>query len=66
MSVNRKFKNIGRSDLLTVADRFGIRRAGRVIDEVQEACQLWSVYADAAGVPDPEIDFIDRQLVILA
>ncbi|OWQ44123.1 phosphatidylinositol kinase [Roseateles noduli] len=65
MSVNEKFKNIERPDLLLVADRFGIRQANRVIDEVQEVFQLWSVYADAAGVPEPEIDFIDKQLVTL-
>jgi serine/threonine-protein kinase HipA len=66
MSVNGKFKQIERADLLSVADRFGIRRADRLIDEVQEAVQLWPVYADAAGVPDAEIAFIERQLVRLA
>ncbi|MFX1679222.1 type II toxin-antitoxin system HipA family toxin [Mitsuaria sp. CC2] len=65
MSVNEKFKNIELSDLLIVADRFGVRQAQRVIDEVREACQLWSVYADAAGVPEQEIAFIDQQLVTL-
>ena len=65
MSVNGKFKQIERADLLSVADRFGIRRADRLIDEVQEAVQLWPVYADAAGVPDAEIAFIERQLVRL-
>lgn len=36
-----------------------------MIDDIQEVFQLWSVYADVAGVPAPEIDFIDKQLVTL-
>lgn len=66
MSVNGKFKQIERADLLAVADRFGVGSARRVMDEVQEAVQLWPVFADAAGVPTREIAFIEKQLLLLA
>jgi serine/threonine-protein kinase HipA len=50
MSVNGKFKDFTRSDLLEVADRFGIGTGTRVIDQVREAIAGWPSYAESAGV----------------
>ena len=51
MSVNGKFDDIGRADLLTVADRFSIPGARAAIDAVNAAIADWPAHADAAEVP---------------
>jgi serine/threonine-protein kinase HipA len=56
MSVNGKFKDITRADLLAVADRFGIGSAAKVIRRVSEAIGQWPRYAREAGVSDNEAD----------
>lgn len=50
MSVNGKFSDIGRRDLLTVADRFAIPYAKRAISDVADALDSWSQFAAEAGV----------------
>lgn len=50
MSVNGKFSGITRQDLLTVADRFGIGTAARVLGEVRDAVSAWPDFANAAGL----------------
>ena len=50
MSVNGKFKDIRREDLLVVADRFEIGQAGKIIAQVGEAVAAWPGFAKQAGV----------------
>jgi serine/threonine-protein kinase HipA len=50
MSVNGKFKEIGRDDLLVVADRFGIGRAPKLIKSVRDAVGAWPDFAKEAGL----------------
>ena len=52
MSVNGKFDNIGRADLLAVADRFAVPDAAKVLAAVRESVQDWPQFAKEAGV-DP-------------
>jgi serine/threonine-protein kinase HipA len=52
MSVNGKFNDIGRADLLAVADRFAVPDAAKALAAVGEAVQSWSQFAKEAGV-DP-------------
>ncbi len=52
LSVNGKFEAIARDDLLVVADRFGVPRAGAVLDQVKAAVGTWPDLAREAGVPE--------------
>ena len=51
MSVNGKFRDFTRDDLLEVADRFGIGTAPRILERVRDAIQRWRKFAHEAGVP---------------
>jgi serine/threonine-protein kinase HipA len=55
MSVNGKFKNISREDVMNVADRFAIGTAGKVIKQVAEAIGGWPEIAREAGIDSSEI-----------
>jgi serine/threonine-protein kinase HipA len=50
MSVNGRFRDITRDDLLAVADRHLVPRARAVIDEVRGAVADWGVFAADASV----------------
>lgn len=56
MSVNGKFKNITRKDLLEVANRFGIGTANRVLKDIAQTIDIWPEVAHAAGVDGKEIE----------
>lgn len=58
MSINGRFKDFTRADLLALADRFGIGSAAGVIDQVVSSIALWSTYADEAAVPKDVADKI--------
>lgn len=53
MSINGRFKDFTRADLLRLADRFGIGSAPTVIDKVVTAVASWRGFAADAGVPRP-------------
>jgi len=55
MSVNGKFRNITRDDVLSFADRFAIGTAGKVVKQVEEAVGGWSELAREARVDPSEI-----------
>jgi serine/threonine-protein kinase HipA len=50
MSVNGRTREIGRSDLSTVGDRFEVPGATAIIGTVLDAVDSWSQWADQAGV----------------
>ena len=52
MSVNGKFKDITRADLLAEADRFGVRRPNDRLAEVRAAVENWPSHAREAGLSD--------------
>ncbi len=58
MGVNGKFSDIGRTDLLAVADRFGVPAAKRALTEVNDALSSWPEFAREAGLEAPVIDAI--------
>jgi serine/threonine-protein kinase HipA len=58
MSVNGKFKDFTRDDLLAEADRFAIGEARSIIDEVGKATARWREFATEAGVAATEVDRI--------
>ncbi|MCK9391409.1 MAG: type II toxin-antitoxin system HipA family toxin [Syntrophales bacterium] len=55
MAVNGKFSDISRSDLLAVADRFGIGTAPQVLKQVVDAVSSWPDFAVKAGLGLSEI-----------
>ncbi|MCQ2163616.1 MAG: type II toxin-antitoxin system HipA family toxin [Bacteroidales bacterium] len=58
MSINGKFDDITRADLLELAARNNIRNASQIIDEVRDACALWPKIAKECDVPQTMIDQI--------
>ena len=51
MSVNGKFQDITRIDLLEVADRFGVRKPQDALADVRASVDNWSSFAADAGIP---------------
>lgn len=65
MSVNSKFADINRADLLAVADRFGIGTAPAVLKRVGESVSAWPDHAAKAGVAPKEVDrILEHQRVL--
>lgn len=55
MRINGKQDNFTRDDLLSVADRYGIKNAKSIISSVYEAILQWPKFAEKAGVPQDMI-----------
>ena len=62
MSVNGKFAKITRTDLLEVAERYGLGNAPRLLEQVKDAIRLWSEFAARAGVDVVESKRIEPDL----
>ncbi|MDB6094338.1 MAG: HipA domain protein [Verrucomicrobia bacterium] len=60
MSVNGKFDEIARADLLAVADRFLVPRAKAILEQVNAAVAAWPTYAAEADVPHDKLVQIAR------
>jgi serine/threonine-protein kinase HipA len=65
MSVNGKFKDITRTDLLAEADRFGVRRADELIADVRAAVENWVTYAKEAGLRPDSYDKVAADFLLL-
>lgn len=52
MSVNGKFDNISRHDLLELANRNNIKEANAIIDQISDVTSGWERIARETGVPD--------------
>ena len=50
MSVNQKFRDITRDDLIAVADRFGIRKSENALSDVRAAIDNWSEFTRRANI----------------
>ena len=50
MSVNGKFKEIGREDLLVEAERFGVSRPGDLLKDVRFSLESWPTFSKEAGL----------------
>lgn len=55
-------QNPGRKDLMKLADHFGIRNAGTIIEEVQNAIRGWETIANECGVSKINIQNIQKAL----
>lgn len=66
MSVNGKFADISRDDLMVVADRFGVGTASKVVAEVSEATASWPDFARRAQVGPSEISRVQEHHLLLS
>lgn len=64
MSINEKFDNITRDDLLEFAAKNNIKDAASVIDDVCEAASHWEGIAKECGVPSSMIDAIIPNMIL--
>ena len=66
MSINGKWDNITREDLLTVASEMNVKGAKKIIDQVVEAVAQWPRLAkEHSDIPQATIDLIERTHVYL-
>jgi len=59
MSVNGRFRDISRADVMEVANRFGVGTAAKVIRQVESAVAEWPLLAAEAAVDPSEIARIE-------
>jgi serine/threonine-protein kinase HipA len=65
MSVNGRFKDITRDDLMTVAVRFGVVGPRALLADVRAALDSWPAHAGAAGVPSSELERVAQDFCLL-
>lgn len=63
LSVNGKWSDIGREDLLSVARGIHIKDAESIITQVCDATAQWRNLSVACGIPKPIVDAIDKTLL---
>lgn len=64
MSINGKFDEITRRDLLAIASLNNIKEANAIINEIQEMAARWPVIAQDCDVPKAMIDAISAHLLL--
>ena len=66
MSVNGKFAQITRADMLAVGKRFGVGTAPKVIKQVDAAVSAWPDFAMQASVSKREVDKVRADHILLS
>ena len=61
-SINGKFDNFTRDDLLDFAKNFGIKKANTIIEEVVSAVNQWTKIATEIDIPQEKIQYINKYL----
>lgn len=64
MSVNNKWDEITRDDLLAVAKNVNIKHAGEIIEQVKDGVSKWCTFATEQGIPQNMIEAIDSTLLL--
>lgn len=64
MSVNNKWDNISRDDLLAVAKNVNIKRAGEIIEQVKDGVSKWTTFAAEEEIPHDMAKAIDSTLLL--
>lgn len=64
MSINGKFDNLTRQDLLTLAIANNIRHPAEIIDRVCDCAARWSSMARNCGVPQNMINYIEKHILL--
>lgn len=65
MSVNGKFKDITRADLLLDAERFGVRRPEKLLGGVAAAVESFGTFAAEAGLTEKKRDEMRKQFRVV-
>lgn len=65
MSVNGKFNNINRDDLIECAAKNSIKNASQIIDEICAAVSKWPDIAKECAVPQKMIEAIKQNFLFL-
>jgi len=61
-SINGKYDNFTKEDLMDFARKFGIKKANRLLEEVVSAVNQWSKIASEIEIPHEKIQYIDKHL----
>lgn len=65
MSVNGKFDDITRADLLAEADRFGVPGPEKLLSDIRSALDNWAEHAKGAGLSQSKSDELARDFLLL-
>jgi len=65
LSINGKRKDFTRTDLLTIADSMNIKKANKIIEEINEKVSNWKKYANQVKVSTKKRDAIASTLIQL-
>jgi len=65
MSVNGKFKEIGREDILVEAERFSVSRPADLLKDVRSALENWPTFSKEAGVSNSTSDRVATDFRLL-
>tara|TARA_B110000090_G_C13381048_1_gene445841 strand:- start:226 stop:1539 length:1314 start_codon:yes stop_codon:yes gene_type:complete len=65
LSINGKRKGFTKDDLLTFAKAINIKKAAKIIDEINKKIQQWHNYADKVGVNKNQSDAIQKTILNL-
>lgn len=65
MSINGKFDNLTRQDLLSFAEKNNIKEAKEIIEKVNETAMRWDKIAHEVGVPSQMIEAINPHFIAL-
>lgn len=63
-SINGKYDNFTKDDLLDFAKKFGIKKANAILEEVVSAVNQWSKIATEIDIPQEKIQYINKYLRI--
>ena len=63
-SINGKYDNFNRDDLLNFAKKFGIKKANTILEEVLSAVNQWPKIASEIDIPKQKILYINKCLRI--
>jgi serine/threonine-protein kinase HipA len=64
MSINGKWDDITRADLLTLAKNVNIKQADAIIEQVKDGVSKWSTFATQYGIPNEMVKVIDSTLLL--
>lgn len=64
MSINGKFDDISRQDMLAFAHQNNIKEAATIIDEIIEAASHWPVLAETCGVPKKTVEALVSNMLL--
>lgn len=62
LTINSKYQNITKYDLLEIANRYDIKGAAAIIDNIVDTAGNYRTFAEQAGIPDRWIRLIEKEM----